>query len=355
MIILDEIVAHRVETARYAANVLGHDAGGDADLLPVVLLHGNCSSSHFFQPLMQRLRGRSIAIDLRGFGESDARIVDASRGLRDFSDDVAAVLDTLSIERAVVSGWSMGAGVAMQLLIDRPELVAGLLLESPVSPYGFGGTRLDGTLLTDDGAGTGGGGANPDFVARLEAGDASADEGTSPRAVFRSSYVAPGYTVPAELEDLWVASMLSTTTGNEHYPGDAAPSSNWPGFAAGSWGVLNTMAPTHCRIDGFVDLPVAQKPPIAWVRGTADAIVSDESFYDFNTLGKHGIVPGWPGDDVAPPQPMVSQMRRVLEAYAAAGGRFAEHAWEGVGHSPHLEREEDFAAVVEGLRDDARP
>ena len=61
----------------------------------------------------------------------------------------------------------------------------------------------------------------------------------------------------------------------------------------------------------LVDLET--KPPILWIHGTADAIVSDTSFYDLNYLGQLGIVPGWPGADAAPAQEMVSQTRDVLE------------------------------------------
>jgi pimeloyl-ACP methyl ester carboxylesterase len=232
----------------------------------------------------------------------------------------------------------MGGGVAMQLLLDRPELIDSLTLVSPVSPYGFGGTRRDGSLLTPDGAGTGGGGANPDFVARLAAGDRTDEAQTSPLSVYRATYVAPGFT--SEHEDVWVTAMLSTVTGEDNYPGDARASESWPGFAAGDRGVLNTMSPVHFDVSGIVD--VEPKPRVLWVRGDQDAIVGDESFFDLNTLGKHGVVPGWPGEEVAPPQPMVAQTRDVLEAYAAAGGAYTEVVLEGVGHSAHLERPDEF-------------
>ena len=94
-------------------------------------------------------------------------------------------------------------------------------------------------------------------------------------------------------------------------------------------GVLNSLSPKHFRTAGLVDLEV--KPPILWIRGTADAIVSDASYFDLNMLGKLGVIPGWPGDEVAPPQPMVTQTRDVLEAYAAAGGRTPRSSWRAWG------------------------
>ena len=338
MTLFDGITARRVDTERYSANVL--ERAGDGT--PVVFVHGNVSSALFWQPTMLDLPARSLAVDLRGFGDSEVKDVDATRGVGDFSDDVAAVLDAMGIARAHLVGWSMGGGVVMRLLLDRPDLVETLTLVSPVSPYGFGGTRRDGSLLTPDGAGTGGGGANPDFVARLAAGDRTDEAQTSPRSVYRATYVAPGH--GAEHEDVWVTAMLSTATGEGNYPGDSRPSPSWPGFAAGDRGVLNTMSPVHFDVSGIVD--VDPKPPVLWVRGEQDAIVGDESFFDWNTLGKHGVVPGWPGEDVAPPQPMVAQTRDVLEAYAAAGGAYREVAWAGVGHSAHLERPGEFLAEL---------
>ena len=307
-----------------------------------MLVHGNASSALFWQEVMLALPDdlRVIAVDLRGFGSTETLPVDASRGCRDFSDDVHATLEALGLGPVHLVGWSMGGGVVMQYALDHP--VRSLTLQAPVSPYGFGGTLPDGSLLTPDGAGTGGGGANPDFVQRLADGDTSDESPTSPRNVFRSAYVSPGYT--GDHEDLWVASMLTTATGVDNYPGDSTPSESWPGFGAGTRGVLNALAPTNFSTAGIVDLEV--KPPILWVRGTADAIVSDASYFDLNMLGKAGVVPGWPGDDVAPPQPMVTQTRQVLEAYAAAGGSYTELAFEGVGHAPHLERPAEFVEAL---------
>ena len=342
--LFDGIVQRLVDTPRLRTGVLervGDDPGASPERT-VVLVHGNVSSALFWQELMRDLPSglRVIAVDLRGFGASEAKPVDATRGLRDFSDDLAAVLEALGIPAAHLVGWSMGGGVVMQYALDHPVL--SLTLQAPVSPYGFGGTRRDGSRLTDDDAGCGGGGANPDFVQRLRDGDTGAEEQTSPRSVLRSGYVAPGYT--SEHEDVWVASMLTTSTEPGNYPGDAVASENWPGFAAGAVGVLNTMAPRYFDVSGITEL--ATKPPVLWIHGDADAIVSDASFFDLNHLGALGVIPGWPGEELAPAQPMVSQTRDVLDAYRAAGGEVTEVELAGVGHSPHLERPAEFRAAL---------
>ncbi|MFI6073297.1 alpha/beta hydrolase [Actinoplanes sp. NPDC051343] len=324
---------------------------GPADGTAILLIHGNCSSAAFWEPLARQLPPtlRLIAPDLRGYGGSETAPVDATRGLRDFADDVAAVLDALSPNGpVVVAAHSMGCGVAMQLLVDHPDRIKALLLEAPVSPYGFGGTRdVDGTPTTGDFAGTGGGTGNPDFVRRLAEGDRSPDGPTSPLGVLRTAYVAD----PASLgddEQLLLDTVLSTRTGDDNYPGDSRPSANWPGMAPGDRGVLNTMAPNHFRIAD--DLVAASaKPPVVWVRGDKDVIVSDTSLFDLAYLGQLGVVPGWPGAEACPPQPMIGQTRAVLERYAAAGGSYREVVYPDCGHSPHVERPAEVAAELLSL------
>src|SRR5580693_7656074 len=111
----------------------------------VLFVHGNVSSSLFWQSTMLALPEayRPLAIDLRGFGDTDPEPVDATRGLRDYADDLAAVIEALELEPVHLVGWSMGGGVVLQYLVDRPgtHRVASLALVAPVSPFGFGGTR----------------------------------------------------------------------------------------------------------------------------------------------------------------------------------------------------------------------
>lgn len=338
-----DIQAATIPTGRIETCVRWVRDRDDAD--PVVFVHGNVSSSPFFFPVMRVLpeRFRPIALDLRGFGGSEVAPVDATRGLSDFSDDVLAALDALELPRVHLVGWSMGGGIAMQAAIDAPERFSTLTLINPVSPFGFGGTYgLDGRLISPDGSGSGGGTANPDFVRALADGDTSGDGPSTPRSVLWAFYVAPGW--DGADEESYVASMLSTAVGDDNYPGDSVPSDTWPAIAPGRRGVLNTMAPTHLDLSGIVD--IEPKPPILWLRGELDQIVSDTSSMDLANLGALGVVPGYPGVEVAPPQPMVAQTRSVLDGYAAAGGRYREVVVPAVGHSPHIE---DLAAFCEAL------
>lgn len=328
------ITASRMGTPRLTLNVLSVEgATGE----PVLFIHGNVSSSAFWRSTMSAIADgfRPFALDLRGFGESDPAPVDATRGLRDYSDDVHALLDIIGAAHLV--GWSMGGGVALQALRDRPDVIKSVTLVNPISPYGFGGTHgADGILNHPDGAGTGGGAASPDFVTALRIGDRSGDSPVSPRGVLRTAYVLPG-TDLGEEEDAFVESMLSTRTGDDHYPGDVTTADAWPGIAPGKRGVLNALAPTNFRID---DLHVIDpKPPILWIRGTDDVIVSDTSLFDLAHLGAIGVVPGWDG---TPAQPMITQTRAVLDRYV----NYREVAIAGCGHSPHVEQPAEFRAAL---------
>jgi hypothetical protein len=63
------------------------------------------------------------------------------------------------------------------------------------------------------------------------------------------------------------------------------------------------------------------------------------------TLGQLGYVPGWPGAEVFPPQPMVTQIRTVLEQYQAQGGRVQTVMFEGSGHGPHVDAANRWSEV----------
>jgi pimeloyl-ACP methyl ester carboxylesterase len=232
------------------------------------------------------------------------------------------------------------------------------MLVAPMSPYGFGGTKGVGdTPCWPDFAGSGGGTANPEFVRRLEAKDRTEGDPSSPRNVMNNFYFKPPFRATPEREEAYLSSVLSTVVGDDHYPGDMRVSENWPGVALGTSGMNNAISPKYCNLEVFA--AVEPRPSVLWVRGDSDAIVSDSSMLDFGTLGRMNAVPGWPGERTFPPQPMVSQTRAVLDAYEARGGSYREEVMSDCGHTPHVEKPEEFRQLLldflEGHQDEGRP
>lgn len=340
--LLPGVRSRMVQTPRLVQHI--YESGPlDGELL--LLIHGNASSARFFEDLMAALPEYHIlAPDLRGYGATELKRVDASRGLRDYADDVHALVETLGLERFHLLGWSLGGCITMQYTLDHPERVRTLTLHASGSPYGYGGTRdAAGTPTYDDFAGSGGGLISPQVVECYLAKDFSADSPFSPRSGLRNVIVKPTFHLAPEREDALVEQMLMMAIGDEYYPGDKGPmSANWPFITPGLYGSNNALSPKSCDLSALGELRGG--PPILWVRGADDLLVSDAAAVDPAYLGKLGVIPGWPGDEVCPPQPMLSQLRAVLDRYAASGGRYEEVLIADCGHAPLLEKQDEFLA-----------
>lgn len=332
--------ARSVTSARLTTRVL---FSGPAGGVPVIFVHGNLSSATWWEETMLRLPEgfNGIAPDLRGYGDADPEAkIDATRGMRDLSDDLAALMDRLEIHAAHLVGHSLGGSVLWQFLADHPERVLTLTQVAPGSPYGFGGSRGDGTPCWGDGAGSGAGAVNPDLVRLMAARDRGDATPSHPRNVLNTYVWKPPF-VPARIEAILDAT-LAQHVGPQDYPGDFVPSDNWPGAAPGRFGPVNALARVNQPEPlGFVGAQV----PILWLRGADDPVVSDASLFDLGTLGSLGAVPGWPGDTQFPPQPMIAQTESALANYAAEGGTVTRVVLPDCGHSPHLEQSAAFDAA----------
>src|SRR5512141_3163395 len=140
--LLPGITSSTHQTSRLSVHALERGArGGEA----VVFIHGNVSAARFWEETMLALPDRFFAVapDLRGYGRTEAKTIDATRGVRDFSDDIHALLTEggLASGKVHLVGWSVGGGVAMQYAIDHADRVASITLIAPMSPFGFGGTK----------------------------------------------------------------------------------------------------------------------------------------------------------------------------------------------------------------------
>ena len=206
MDLLSGVRAQTISTDRL--NTFVYESGPE-DGIPVVMIYGNLSTGRFYEHLWPGgpERYRFIAPDMRSFGRSEPKPIDATGGLQDWADDTFALVAAMGIERPVhLVGWSTGGAAIAAYAMDRE--VASLTLIDPVSPFGFGGTQRDGAPCYSDWAGSGGGTGNPDFTARLAEGDRSSDDVVSPRNIINSSYWAPSHREPSDREDLLLDDVL---------------------------------------------------------------------------------------------------------------------------------------------------
>jgi pimeloyl-ACP methyl ester carboxylesterase len=341
---LPGINAETITTERLTTRVL---FAGSQDGVPVLLLHGNLSSATWWEETMVALPDgyRAIAPDQRGYGEADVdATIDATRGMADLVDDAIALMDHLGIDRFHLIGNSLGGVVVWWMMAAVPERILSVVQVDPGSPYGFGGTRdYAGTPTTDDFAGSGGGLINPQLVEQIRQGDMGTDSMFSPRAALRALVWKPPF-IP-EREDEFVASLNQVHLGDDAYPGDAVPSPNWPYVAPGTHGPNNALSPKYA-LDVAALVSIDPKPSVLWVRGADDLAVSDAAASDPGAWGPSGLVPGYPGPQNYPPQPMLGQTRAALDVYRANGGRYREVVLDDCGHVPFIEKPKEFNSIL---------
>lgn len=98
---------------------------------PLVLLHGALSAigTSFGKLLPSLARTRQvIAVEQQAHGHTAD--IDRLLSIEQMADDTAALLRHLGIEKADIFGWSMGAGIALQIAIRHPDLMNKLVVTS---------------------------------------------------------------------------------------------------------------------------------------------------------------------------------------------------------------------------------
>ena len=101
----------------------------------VVLLHSQLMPRRMHQPLARALAGEGlhvVALDLLGHGRSDRPADPLVYSTTAFGDQVVALLDHLGAEQAVVGGTSLGANVSLEVAVNHPDRVKGLIVEMPM-------------------------------------------------------------------------------------------------------------------------------------------------------------------------------------------------------------------------------
>jgi pimeloyl-ACP methyl ester carboxylesterase len=106
-----------------------HVSDGGTGGIPVLFIHSFGGNTSHWENQLTHLRNsrRAIAIDLRGHGASGSP-ADDNYQIDSIVNDIAAVVDSLALQRFVLVGHSMGGSSAIAYAARFPDRVAGLLL-----------------------------------------------------------------------------------------------------------------------------------------------------------------------------------------------------------------------------------
>lgn len=104
---------------------------------PIIFLHGNFGSWHYWQPFLQDLPAgfTGYAPDFRGCGDSD--VTDSGYDIQTLSNDILQFVDSLALNQFHLVGHSLGGAVAQELAGTIPDRTLSLTLVAPVPAEGL--------------------------------------------------------------------------------------------------------------------------------------------------------------------------------------------------------------------------
>jgi pimeloyl-ACP methyl ester carboxylesterase len=117
---------------------LYYEAHGHVSQPALLLIHAGIANLRMWDPQIPALTREHYVIrfDTRGFGQTRTENVEFSNRA-----DALAVLDHLGVARATVIGCSRGGTIAIDLTVDSPDRVSGLVVIGS-GPSGFPDTEL---------------------------------------------------------------------------------------------------------------------------------------------------------------------------------------------------------------------
>lgn len=107
---------------------MNYDQQGSGEPLILIPFLTADSACYAFQVAEYSKHFTCITVDLRGAGETDKP--DGTYSTELFADDVSGFMQAIGVERAHVSGLSLGAAIGMWLGVKYPEKVKSLSLHS---------------------------------------------------------------------------------------------------------------------------------------------------------------------------------------------------------------------------------
>ena len=117
-----------MQAATIGSVAIHYEDGGPADAPALVFANSLGTDFRVWDPLLPHLPAgwRILRYDKRGHGLSD--LPEGPWRIEDLADDLAGLMDALSISRAVICGLSVGGLIAQSLAARRPDLVRAMVL-----------------------------------------------------------------------------------------------------------------------------------------------------------------------------------------------------------------------------------
>ncbi len=126
----EKVERENAHTVNVNGITMGYLDFGPKENVPLLWLHGSNSTGYEILNVKDGLIDagyRVIAVDYRGHGKT--QITDFNTSIYDVADDMAELLDSLFISKAVIGGWSKGGFIAAAFYDEYPGRTLGLLLE----------------------------------------------------------------------------------------------------------------------------------------------------------------------------------------------------------------------------------
>ena len=108
---------------------------GNPSGVPVVLLHGYTDSWRSWEPVLPYLPDSIHAFAPTQRGHGDADRPEADYRAQNFAADMAAFMDALELDKAIIVGTSTGSIVAQRFAIDYRERTRGLVLAAAATSW----------------------------------------------------------------------------------------------------------------------------------------------------------------------------------------------------------------------------
>ncbi len=111
-----------------------YEVNGPEGGMPVVTVHGFASDYRLnwvgsrWQETFTQAGFRVVGVDCRGHGHSDKPHDEAAYGVDLMAGDVVRLLDELAIDTAAYLGYSMGARIGLEVVLDSPQRVTRAVL-----------------------------------------------------------------------------------------------------------------------------------------------------------------------------------------------------------------------------------